>query len=124
MEVRDVSVRTQRDGHWCWVSTHALQHIRDHLQEAQSAILVYVALCELASEESKRMRRDIPTILATHGSIGAKAGNMSRRTVIRRLAELKSIGLVSFDTPKFKTASTYTLLQCRPETKAEFNGEM
>ena len=106
-----MSTRSQKDGFWLWASKHALAHIRQYCDDPASATAVYIALCEIASDE-----RD-ETFDASHSYIAGKC-HLSRRTVIRRLEELENISLVRVKrSGHLKTPSRYTLLQCASMTQ-------
>jgi len=99
--------RTTRDGPFCWQSKAALRRIReafDSEHAVQSALAVYLALSEVASNF------EAETFTVTHGSLAQLCGG-SPRTVCQRLRGLEQIGLVAISTPRLKAPSTFTLLR-------------
>jgi DNA-binding Lrp family transcriptional regulator len=68
-----------------------------------SALAVYLALTEIASDEESEV------FTTTHAWIAQKCG-VSPRTVQDRLNELAEIGLVEIHTPALKSPSTFRLL--------------
>ena len=101
--------RTQRDGPWAWFDKASMNKIRVRCEAAPSCMAVYLALCELASDEQS------PSFCVTLRSIMAKSG-LSRRTVLARLHDLEFIGLVEI-TRQFQAGeqqpSAYRLLRCQ-----------
>jgi hypothetical protein len=101
--------RATKDGPWCWANKAAIEKIRSNCEDAKSALGVYFALCEIASDEGSNNFR------ASHDKIAAKCG-LSRQWVMRRLNDLEFIGLVeifrSETSPHFKMPSAYILLRC------------
>lgn len=101
-ECRDIN-----DEPFCWQSKAALRKIReafDSEKAVNSAIGVYVALTEIASD------MQTPVFQTTHAYIGQKSG-LSSRTVESRLPGLVEIGLVKITTPSLRAPSTYQLLR-------------
>lgn len=97
---RDIS-----DGPWCWQSKAALRAIREGFDEEHgvtSALAVYLALTELASDRASE------TFQTTHAWIGGMTG-LSVRTVQDRIKGLAELGLVTVVTPKLRAPSAYTL---------------
>ncbi len=108
--------RTKRGipGPFAWLLKADLKKIRasfDEPGQIASAILVYVALAESASENE-----DAATTTTSQAHLGALVG-LSCRTVFRRLHDLQEIGVLSISTPKLKSPSSYTLT--RYDTMAE-----
>ena len=100
------AIRDIKDGPWCWQSKPALRHIRetfDSTHNVNSAIVVYVALTEVASDKESAIFQ------TTHGYLAQKSGT-SVATVQRRLKVLEEIGVVKIHTPKLRLPCTYTLL--------------
>lgn len=98
--------RTIKAAPFCWQHKPALRKIReafDAEKTVASAIVVYVALTEIASDEKSE------EFQTTHAWISQKSG-VSPRTVQDRLTGLAEIGLVVISTPALKTPSTYRLL--------------
>lgn len=113
--------RTMKDGAWAWVNKAALEKIRTRCEDAKSALAVYLALCEIASDEQSN------DFMVSMDKIGGKCC-LSRRTVFDRLNDLEFIGLVEIARSKtnqnFRIPSAYTLLRCesiaqRSETAAQ-----
>jgi hypothetical protein len=104
-EVAPIQVRQNpRDEKpFLWQSRVVLQKIRTKLEEPATALCVYVALTELASQDCAQ------TFQATHAAIAQHAG-VSERTVFARLADLESIGVVNITRPRVRGAATYRLL--------------
>ncbi len=101
--------RTMKDGAWAWVNKAALEKIRTRCEDAKSALAVYLALCEIASDEQSN------DFMVSMDKIGGKCC-LSRRTVFDRLNDLEFIGLVEIARSKtnqnFRIPSAYTLLRC------------
>jgi CRP-like cAMP-binding protein len=101
--------RTMKDGAWAWVNKSALEKIRNQIEDAQSALAVYYALAEIASDEQSGDFR------ASMDRIAAKCC-FSRRTVAKRLNDLEFNGLVEIQrsetTENFKMPSAYLMLRC------------
>jgi hypothetical protein len=96
----------KRDKPYCWQSKAALRKIRDAFDDEKtvaSAIAVYCALTEIASDKASEKFQ------TTHGWLGQKSG-LSPRTVQNRLVILESIELLKVTTPLLKAPSTYQLL--------------
>lgn len=106
-------------GPWAWAEKAALRLIReatDRTNHTASAIVVYVALCELASNEQSEV------FTTTHNYIAGLAG-VSRSTVQRRLELLEEIGLIHIKTPLLlRGQCTYTLLALRHSDAALRHG--
>lgn len=91
---------------FCWQHKAALRKIRESFDAEKvvaSALAVYLALTEIASDEKSE------TFTTTHAWISQKSG-VSPRTVQDRLNGLAEIGIVSISTPALKSPSTYRLL--------------
>jgi hypothetical protein len=90
-------------GPWCWLEKQALRNIRDSFEgNTSSAIAVYVALAEIASDGGKE------TFETTHKWISHLSG-VGVRTVGDRVRELAELGLVTIKTPPLRGPATYTL---------------
>jgi hypothetical protein len=91
---------------YCWQSKLALKKIRECFDSAhtvQSAIAVYIALTEIASDSASS------EFTTTHAWIAQRSG-ASVRTVTSRLRDLVEIGLVKIETPALKAPSNYTVM--------------
>jgi DNA-binding Lrp family transcriptional regulator len=107
---------------FCWQHKGALRKIReafDAEKTVASALAVYLALTEIASDEEREVFQ------TTHAWISQKSG-VSPRTVQDRLNGLAEIGVVQIITPALKSPSTYWLLpvsqplpNARQRTKTE-----
>jgi hypothetical protein len=101
--------RSAKDGPWCWANKSALEKIRTRCEDPRSTLAVYLALCEIASDEQSN------NFMASMDRIAAKAC-LSRRTVFDRLNDLERIGLVEIFRSKtsqnFRIPSAYVLLKC------------
>ncbi|MDR3412740.1 MAG: hypothetical protein P4L87_17640 [Formivibrio sp.] len=99
----------KRDKPWAWFQKAALEKIRTRCEDAKSTIAVYLALCEIASDEQSS------SFVVSMDKIGSKCC-LSRRTVFDRLNKLEFIGLVQIARSKtnenFRIPSAYTLLRC------------
>ncbi len=90
-----------------WVSKDALQRIVEGVEDASSAMLVYLALCRIAcNENSAGFVKPVAYI--------AQLATVSRRTVERRLEDLERLKLVfvdrrRIDGTKANDLSRYTL---------------
>lgn len=95
---------------FCWACKPALRRIRDAFDathNVSSALSIYLALCEIASdEESSRF-------ITTQAYIAGKAGLKSVRTAGPILNVLQEIGLLQIDVPPLRAPATYTLLSVR-----------
>jgi hypothetical protein len=88
--------RTTKDGPFCWQAKESLRAIRDRFDAAHnvaSAIAVYVALSEIASNKG------CESFEATQGEVAQKSG-LSPNTVRKVLAGLKAAGLLH-ESPNF-----------------------
>lgn len=91
---------------FCWQHKVALRKIReafDAEKTVASALAVYLALTEIASDD------ETEEFQTTHAWIANKSG-VSPRTVQDRLTGLAEIGVVKIHTPALKSPSTYRLL--------------
>jgi len=91
---------------FCWQSKAALRLIReafDGENTVPSALAIYVALTEIASDKQSE------TFQTTHSWIAALSG-WSSRTVRARLKALQEIKLIEIITPDPRFANTYRLL--------------
>lgn len=98
--------RTQKATAYCWQSKSILRKIReafDGTHDVGSALLVYLALTEIASDEQDG------EFTTTHAWIAGKSG-LSTATVKRRLATLIELGIVEVKTPALRAPSNYRLL--------------
>lgn len=105
-ELLQGKLRTIKAAPFCWQHKSARRKIRDAFDRAKtvhSALGVYDALTEIASDEESEVFE------TTHAHISQKSG-WSPRTVQDRLPELEEIGLVVIQTPALKAPSTIRLL--------------
>ena len=96
-------------GPWCWQSKGALRLLRDAhdaTNDVTTALAVYVALTECASNEGK------DTFTAAHAWINRLSG-VSVRTIQKHLKTFAEIGLIAVDAPKLRAPSRFTLLSVR-----------
>jgi CTP-dependent riboflavin kinase len=98
-----------KDGPWAWVNKAALEKIRTRCEDSKSSLGVYLALCEIASDEKSN------NFMVSMDRIASKCC-LSRRTVLDRLNDLEFIGLVeihrSRTTQSIRIPSAYVLLRC------------
>jgi hypothetical protein len=100
------SVRSAKDGPFCWQSKSARRKIRDAFDatnDVASALGVYDALTEIASDEQSE------TFKTAHAWIARMSG-VSARTIQGRLKVFVELGLVAISTPKLREKSTYIML--------------
>ena len=95
---------------FCWLEKISLEAIRTRCEDPRSTLGVYLALCEIASDEHS----DSFPISAS--KIAAKAC-LSQRTVFDRIKDLERIGLIEIKHEGHASATsripnTYTLLKC------------
>lgn len=101
------------DGPWAWQEKNMLRLIRDRFAEvngAAAALVVYLALTELASDEQAE------TFIATKAKIASRAG-LSYRKTADTLKALEAIGVVYIEAQKaakahnaqIKAPNRYTL---------------
>lgn len=98
--------RTIKGCPFAWQSKAALRKIReafDATHTVDSALVVYLALSEIASDKGEERFQ------TTHSWIASRCG-VSIRTVASRLRELDEIKLISIETPALRAPSTITLL--------------
>lgn len=110
---RDIS-----DGPWCWQNKAALRAIREGFEEEHgvtSALAVYLALTELASDRASE------TFQTTHAWIAGMTG-LAVRTVQNRIKGLAELGLVTVVTPKLRAPSAYTLHPSGNSCRTSGNG--
>lgn len=101
--------REIKDGPFCWASKDALNLIRNSCEQCGSALLVYQALYECASNAGQE---EFDT---THVYLAGLCG-LTEKTVRVRLRELEDIGLVNIqpnESNGFRRPSTFTLLRCK-----------
>lgn len=89
---------------FCWQDKPTLRKIRELAPSPGSALAVYLALTEIASD------KESDTFQTTHHYIG-KVSGFSWRTVLERLKDLQRIGVIEVQTPRMKAPSTYRLLR-------------
>ncbi|MCC5805569.1 MAG: hypothetical protein JJU00_04490 [Opitutales bacterium] len=98
--------RSIKEGYFLWVNKAMMGRIRGYFDgtcRCEGAISIYVALCEIASDEQSE------TFEAIQGEIGMKAG-VSAKTVGRLMPQLEKAGVVSVFERPLKTPKIYTLL--------------
>ena len=117
-EKNDGAQRSPGDGPFCWQTKAALRLIRDYFDatgNVSTALAVYVALCEIASDEQSAV------FDTTTGHIAKYAG-LSARTAGPIVTSLAALGLVNIKentVPGFipgsriKAPSTYQVLSLR-----------
>ena len=94
---------------FAWQSKPVLRKIRESFDAEKtvaSALLVYFALTEIASDNKD------DTFQTTHAYIAQKSG-LSPRTVQARLSGLVEIGLLEVSTPQLRAPATYRLLSVK-----------
>jgi hypothetical protein len=92
---------------WAWADKASLRKIReafDRTNDVASALSVYFALCECASDAGKERFK------TTHAWIAGKSG-WSPRTVQARLKVLADLKLIRVHTQALRGPSTYELLE-------------
>jgi hypothetical protein len=92
---------------WAWQDKRALRRIRELLEDNATALALYLALTEQASNSTS------PEFTASHAQLASLSG-LSVRTVQRRLLDLKRINLVGISTPRLREPSTFTLFAADP----------
>lgn len=105
------TLRATTDGPFCWQNKSARRRIReafDATNNVASALAVYDALCEIASDASDK-GREVQTFTTTHAWIQRMSG-VSVSTIKKHLAVLSETGLVHVSTPGLRAPSIYTLL--------------
>lgn len=88
---------------FAWQDKRVLKKIRDGVEDYGTALAVYTALTIAASDKQSA------EFATTHGWL-AMASGVATRTVKRRLADLKRIGVVEIVTPSLRAPCTYKLL--------------
>ncbi len=114
------SPRSTKDGPWCWQSKAARRRIReafDATNNVASALSVYDALCEIASDEGREQ------FTTTHAWIQRISG-VSVSTIKKHLMVLSEVGLISVTTPPLRAPSTYVLLSFASDCPSFANGEL
>ena len=115
--------RSTKDGPFCWQNKHVLRAIRDHFDatnNVSSALAVYLALTEIASDkQSELFDRRI-------GDIAARAG-VSYKTANKVLHRLKSLSFIAITRHKVSgtnenAPSTYQLLKFSNDCPTLGNG--
>lgn len=102
-----VKHRTAKDGPFCWQSKAARRRIReafDATNDVATALGVYDALTEIASNEQAEVFR------ATHAFISQVSG-VGVRTIQKHLKSFRELGVVEISTPIVKAPSTYHMLR-------------
>jgi predicted DsbA family dithiol-disulfide isomerase len=87
---------------WCWAGKAELRKIRQECANYASALAVYHALSEIASDKESDEFQTTQEWLA-------QLSGFKARTIRRRLKDLQEIGVVQIQTPKLKAPSTYRL---------------
>jgi hypothetical protein len=98
--------RSTKNGPFCWQSKDARRQIRDAFDATRnvaSALAVYDALTEIASDEQNE------TFVTAHAWIARMSG-VSVRTIQNHLKVLAELKIVAIKTPGLRAKSTYTLL--------------
>jgi len=112
------ALRAIADGPWCWQSKAARRRIReafDATRNVTSALAVYDALCEIASDHQAE------TFAAAHAWIANKSG-VSVSLIQRHLKVLAELQLVRISTPTLRAPSTYSLLAFGSDDRTPGNG--
>ena len=91
-----------------WMPKDGLRKIEQTAEDAPSAMLVYLALARIASDE----RSD--TFSKPIAYVAKLAGGIGRRTVERRLPDLERAGVVKIQRHALKINHTYTLENFSP----------
>jgi hypothetical protein len=106
---RDNGERSAKDGPWFWANKSALEKIRTRCEDPRSTLGVYLALCEIASDEQSN------NFMASAMKIASKSC-LSQRTVFDRVKDLEQIGLVEIERGHSSATSripnAYILLKC------------
>lgn len=117
-----IAPRTIKDGPFCWQNKAMRRLIRERFAELNcisSALSIYDALCELASdEEAELFKAATPTIASTAG--------VGTRTAQSILPKLEAIGVIdiaeqTFPGTNMDAPSIYTLLKLEAEPNAVRN---
>ena len=88
---------------WLWADKVVLRRIRDQVPDVSSALGVYFALCEVASDTES------PSFEVTQEAIASKCG-LGVRTVGARLHDLKSVGAIKMEVPPIRSKARFELL--------------
>lgn len=86
-----------------WMHKSIADRIRTQSNEPSSALLTYLALCEIASDNGAE------TFKVSQTEIAYKAG-LSVRTISDRIHDLAELGLIEIDTPAVRQPTTFKLL--------------
>jgi Crp-like helix-turn-helix domain len=97
---------------WCWQDKRALRRIREQVEDHASALALYLALTEQASNSTS------PQFTASHAQLAALSG-LSIATVKRRLPELRRAGAIDYSTPRLREPSEFRLLPADPSAPAD-----
>ncbi len=103
---------------WAWQDKRVLRKIRkafDSQNAVASALAVYHALTEIASDEA------VDEFTTTVPHVAHRAG-LSPRTTGKRIADLARLGVLAVQTPKLKAPSTYALLPFDSHSPTTGNG--
>lgn len=98
MTATDASATTPTAVAWLWADKAIVRRIRERVPDIASALTVYFALCEIASDNQAE------EFEATQQAIASKSG-LSVRTVGHRLRELVSIGAIKMEVPQIRSAA-------------------
>jgi len=101
-----MSTRTIKDGPFCWQSKAALRRLRDAFDatnDVSTALAVYIALTEIASNEG------VETFTAAHAWI-ARLSGVGVSTVKKHVKTLAEVGLIAAEVPKLRAPARFTLL--------------
>lgn len=115
-----MTLRSTKDGPWCWQSKQARRCIRDAFDATNNvttALATYDALCEIASDEGRE------TFATTHAWIQRLSG-VSPSTIKKHLAVFADLALVKISTPALRAPSTYVLLSLANDCPSLVNGEL
>lgn len=107
-----MTTRTTKNGPFCWQSKGALRLLRDAhdaTNDVTTALAVYVALTECASNEGSE------TFTAAHAWI-ARLSGVSPTTIKRHLKTFAEVGLIAVDAPKLRAPACFHLLPVRQPT--------
>lgn len=110
-------MRAAKDAPFCWQAKAARRAIRDAFDatsNVSTALCVYDALTEIASDEQNE------TFTTTHAWISRLSG-VSPTTIKKVLPVLRDLGLVSISTPALRAPSTYTLHAVANDSRSTAN---
>ncbi|MBW7893684.1 MAG: hypothetical protein H3C27_01120 [Opitutaceae bacterium] len=110
-------MRKAADSAFCWQSKAARRAIRDAFDatsNVSTALCVYDALTEIASDEQNE------TFTTTHAWISRLSG-VSPTTIKKVLPVLRDLGLVAISTPALRAPSTYTLHAVANDSRSAAN---